>query len=355
MSAPVRQPDDDGSIEGTPSKGDLSKSAPSSGGPLEYAPKKARQAQRDRNPNGGSKQVLAAPPRRMPEPPEPPRQRRTQRGAFAGDVAVVEMRTQLALTPNWIPEPPLPAPKSRVFAWAGRILGVIAVATAAVGGYRWGSRPATPPASPLAYASHQADLVPREPAANLSTPIRDSKPPATRSVANVLAPETAAGQTRGATNGAAPADAAQGLAPATQARAVAAPVAAAPGAVSAPAPASTSQPERSAPDILAPAKPPPRRLEADEIALMMKNGAAFLANGNIGAARMMFQPAAEAGDPVAAFALAETYDPSVLRKLGAKGGIASDIALAHSWYEKARNLGSTLAAERLERLARIPE
>jgi len=88
---------------------------------------------------------------------------------------------------------------------------------------------------------------------------------------------------------------------------------------------------------------------------MMKNGAAFLANGNIGAARMMFQPAAEAGDPVAAFALAETYDPSVLRKLGAKGGIASDIALAHSWYEKARNLGSTLAAERLERLARIPE
>jgi TPR repeat protein len=70
---------------------------------------------------------------------------------------------------------------------------------------------------------------------------------------------------------------------------------------------------------------------------------------------MMFQPAAEAGDAVAAFALAETYDPSVLKKLGAKGGITSDVTLANTWYEKARVLGSTLARERLEQLARVPE
>jgi len=69
----------------------------------------------------------------------------------------------------------------------------------------------------------------------------------------------------------------------------------------------------------------------------------------------MFQPAAEAGDPAAAFALAETYDPLVLRKLGAKGGGTADVALAHSWYEKAKDLGSTTAPERLERLARLPE
>jgi hypothetical protein len=100
---------------------------------------------------------------------------------------------------------------------------------------------------------------------------------------------------------------------------------------------------------------PPRQIEAAEIELMVKSGLEFMGNGNVAAARMMFQPAAEAGDAVAAFALAETYDPSVLKKLGTKGGITSDVALANTWYEKARALGSTLARERLERLARVPE
>src|SRR5262249_60805195 len=86
---------------------------------------------------------------------------------------------------------------------------------------------------------------------------------------------------------------------------------------------------------------PPRQLDAAEIKLLVKSGLEFIANGNVGAARLMFQPAAEAGDAVAAFALAETYDPSVLRKLGTKGGITPDITLANSWYEKAGALGST--------------
>src|SRR5207249_4284868 len=95
-------------------------------------------------------------------------------------------------------------------------------------------------------------------------------------------------------------------------------------------------------------------LDPAEINLMVKSGLEFMAIGNIGAARLMFQPAAEAGDTVAAFALAETYDPAVLKKLGTKGGITPDIRLANSWYEKAGALGSTLARERLERLARGP-
>jgi len=110
--------------------------------------------------------------------------------------------------------------------------------------------------------------------------------------------------------------------------------------------------EWSGRNVLAPAKSQPRWFEAAEIALMLKNGAAFMANGNIGAARMMFLPAAEAGEPAAAFALAETYDPLVLGKLGAKGGITSDVALAHSWYEKAMHLGSAMAPERLKNLTR---
>jgi TPR repeat protein len=88
---------------------------------------------------------------------------------------------------------------------------------------------------------------------------------------------------------------------------------------------------------------------------MVKNGTEYVANGNIGAARMMFQPAAEAGDPAAALRLAETYDPLVLRKLNAKGGITADVSMAQTWYQKAKDLGSAVAPERLERLARLPE
>jgi hypothetical protein len=104
-----------------------------------------------------------------------------------------------------------------------------------------------------------------------------------------------------------------------------------------------------------PAKSQPRRLSTSEIALMVKNGAEYMAGGNIGAARMMLQPAAEAGDPVAAFALAETFDPLVLRQLNAKGGITANVNVAQTWYQRARDLGSALARERLERLARLPE
>jgi TPR repeat protein len=88
---------------------------------------------------------------------------------------------------------------------------------------------------------------------------------------------------------------------------------------------------------------------------MVKNGAEYMANGNIGAARMLLQPAAEAGDPVAAFALAETFDPLVLMKLNTKGGITANVGLARTWYQKAKDLGSAVAPERLERLARLPE
>jgi hypothetical protein len=94
-----------------------------------------------------------------------------------------------------------------------------------------------------------------------------------------------------------------------------------------------------------------RHLDASAITLLMQRGADYVSNGNIGAARMMFEPAAEAGDPAAAFALAETYDPVALERLGAKG-ITSDVALARRWYEQAKALGSTAASERLATLTR---
>jgi hypothetical protein len=99
------------------------------------------------------------------------------------------------------------------------------------------------------------------------------------------------------------------------------------------------------------AEPSQRRLDASEIAMLMKRGTDLVVSGDIGAARMMFQPAAEAGEPTAAFALAETYDPVVLDKLGATG-VAPDVALAQRWYEKAKALGSTAAPSRLVGLTR---
>jgi hypothetical protein len=109
--------------------------------------------------------------------------------------------------------------------------------------------------------------------------------------------------------------------------------------------------EWSAKDAWAP--PKSQRLGAAEIALIIEKGAALIRIGNVAGARLMFQYAAEAGDPVAAFALAESFDPLVLGKLNTKGGIAPNVALAQTWYQKAKDLGSAVAPERLERLGRL--
>jgi hypothetical protein len=95
----------------------------------------------------------------------------------------------------------------------------------------------------------------------------------------------------------------------------------------------------------------PRQHDAAEIAQMVKRGTELMANGDVAGARLMYQRAAEAGEPIAALALAETYDPLVL----GKGGIPPDLGLARTWYAKARDLGAAQAPERLERLARLPE
>jgi TPR repeat protein len=87
----------------------------------------------------------------------------------------------------------------------------------------------------------------------------------------------------------------------------------------------------------------------------MQIGAELMATGDITAARMMFVRAAEAGEAAAAFALAETYDPVVLRRLRLRGGIVPDLSMARKWYEKARDLGSIEAPERIVRLTQTPQ
>jgi TPR repeat protein len=71
--------------------------------------------------------------------------------------------------------------------------------------------------------------------------------------------------------------------------------------------------------------------------------------GNIAAARKFFALAAEAELPHSMMALASTYDPNELSKLGAFGPLP-DVETAQRWYRKAHQLGAAGAEERLRRL-----
>jgi hypothetical protein len=94
-----------------------------------------------------------------------------------------------------------------------------------------------------------------------------------------------------------------------------------------------------------------RRIDAQELKVLLARGNTLVATGDLAAARLVLQRAAEAGNARAAFMLAETYDPVVLEKLG-ELGLASNVAMARIWYRKAKDLGSEEAPECLERLAR---
>jgi hypothetical protein len=97
-------------------------------------------------------------------------------------------------------------------------------------------------------------------------------------------------------------------------------------------------------------KPAPRTLDSEEIAVLVKRGQDLLSTGDIAAARAVLLRAAEARDPKAALALAATFDPVVLQKIGVYGIVVADILSARSWYEKAKEFGSEEAPRRLEML-----
>ena len=91
-------------------------------------------------------------------------------------------------------------------------------------------------------------------------------------------------------------------------------------------------------------------LDPNEIAALLKRAEPLIASGDLAAARLVLRRAAEAGDARAAMMLAGTYNPSILEKLGVHG-VVPDLAMARSWYEKARQFGAPEAASQLELLA----
>lgn len=84
-------------------------------------------------------------------------------------------------------------------------------------------------------------------------------------------------------------------------------------------------------------------------------GVELMTYGDVTKARILFQRVAEAGDGAAAFALAETYDPIVLKDLRLPKETMPDLVLARTWYERARDLGTLEARDRISRLALLPQ
>lgn len=310
MGAPVRESDDRKplrneqkieSLKKAPAKDALAKDAP--------------------------KEVGAAPSSRATEVSDPPWRRKPRGEAFEGDVAAVELRSRLALRPELIPEPAVPVSMGPTFSGVLRLMSGVAMVAAAAGvaGYLWGKPSAKMP-QPTP-ASGQANALPAlsTPVARVTASNRDFDPAATRSASIGLAPV----ETRGAANPVTSVDAARRSA-------------------LLPTPPQTVSPS------VAPG-PPVAAEDASLIAAKMKIGVELMTYGEVTAARAMFQRAAEAGDAAGAFALAETYDPLVLGGLRLRERITPNAALARTWYEKARDLGSPEARDRISRLAQLPQ
>jgi TPR repeat protein len=110
------------------------------------------------------------------------------------------------------------------------------------------------------------------------------------------------------------------------------------------------QAQAPAPVAAPPAPPPPARtLDADTLAGLMTRAKNLLKIGDIVAARLLLERAANAQDATAAFLLAQTHDPAVLGTSDARS-IAGDATVARDWYQKAAALGSAEARQRLAQL-----
>ncbi len=304
MGAPVRE-----SYDGKPSKTEP-KSEPPKNAPAKDTPK----------------DVGATRSSRATEVPDPPWKRKPRRDVFEGDVALVELRSRLRA--ERIPEPVVPVSTAPTFSGVLRLTSGVAMAAivAGVAGYLWAFKLSTkmPELTP---ASGQANVLPAlsTPVASLKTSNRDFDPPAAARTASIgLAPV----DTRGAANPVTSVDAAR-------------------------RPALLPTPPQTVSPSVAPR--PPVAEAAPVIAAKMRIGVELMTYGDVIAARIMFQRVAEAGEAAGAFALAETYDPLVLGGLRLREGIMPDLALARTWYERARDLGSPEARDRISRLAQLPQ
>jgi TPR repeat protein len=94
---------------------------------------------------------------------------------------------------------------------------------------------------------------------------------------------------------------------------------------------------------------PSKTLDAETLAALMTRAKSLLALGDIAAARLLLERAANAQDASAAFLLAQIYDPAVLGVRDTRS-ITTDPVMARDWYCKAASFGSEGAQQRLTQL-----
>jgi len=118
-------------------------------------------------------------------------------------------------------------------------------------------------------------------------------------------------------------------------------------------PPSAQSTQPLATEILAPTPADPAvPLDKDEMARLIKRGTDILKEGDFVSARLLFKRAADASSAEAALALGLTYDPSVIKQLGAIS-VTADFDSALKWYGIAADHGSAEAADQFANLIRI--
>lgn len=93
-----------------------------------------------------------------------------------------------------------------------------------------------------------------------------------------------------------------------------------------------------------------RNLDPREVAALIKRGQDLLSSGDVQSARLLLMRGAEARNARAALLVGTTYDPALLRQIGADGPMA-DVAQARTWYQRAKEWGEPDAQRKLEALA----
>jgi len=267
---------------------------------LHYAPPWARE-QGLREPLRPADQLVRSPQSRWPID--------IGNRAFSGDLAMAKLQRQLALDPDAVPEPPVDDIQS-LWPMALRLCAVAGVAAAVA--WLVISLPGT---RLLRHDVVHADI-------QVPPPVADTQqqdPLRTPAAAGLLLQH--------------------GL---TEANAAQPPAEVTPAAVPPPVSAPPSSDASVAQTVSLP-------LDADEIAMLLKRGKDAFSTGDLAAARLLLRRAAEAGSAEAALALGATFDPLVIRRLGAIGA-APDPAQARQWYQKAVALGSPTASQPLAQL-----
>ena len=267
---------------------------------LHYAPPWARE-QGLREPLRPAAQLVRSPQSRWPID--------IGNRAFSGDLAMAKLQRQLALDPDAVPEPPVDDIQS-LWPMALRLCAVAGVAAAVA----W-LVILLPGTRLLRHDVVHADI-------QVPPPVADTQqqdPLRTPAAAGLLLQH--------------------GL---TEANAAQPPAEVTPAAVPPPVSAPPSSDASVAQTVSLP-------LDADEIAMLLKRGKDAFSTGDLAAARLLLRRAAEAGSAEAALALGATFDPLVIRRLGAIGA-APDPAQARQWYQKAVALGSPTASQPLAQL-----